>query len=120
MIKNYKICKKYNENLQDINNIFNAYYYDLTNKELIEEALEGQVRAEELFTESGYDEEAFINISDFFNNLQKAMVFEKCKEMKSAFRRLYWVYISMIIPIVAESEEQIPDCLKHETILMKY
>lgn len=120
MIKNNEICEKYKEYLRDIITEFNMYRDEITNGEQIEAVIKNPVIADKLFTEEGYDEEQFDNISDFLNNLQKAMAFEKCEEMKSAFRRLFWVYMSMVMPIVAENEEQIPDCLKHETILMKY
>lgn len=120
MIKNNEICEKYKERLRDIIAEFNMYRDEITNGEQIETVLKNPVIADKLFTEEGYDEEQSDNVSDFLNNLQKAMAFEKCKEMKSAFRRLFWVYMSMVMPIVAENEEQIPACLKPENVLIRF
>lgn len=100
MNKNTGICEKYNECLNDVISTFNTYSDKLINKEQIEDVLENAVFVDNLFTEEGYDEVVFGDMCDFFKKLYEALVFVKCKQLRDAFKRLYWVQISMVMPNV--------------------
>lgn len=100
MYNRNEICKKYDECIKDFIITFNARRNEMTNRKQIEQVIKNPVTADKLFNGNKYDKRRFNNMSNFINKLQEAMASEKNKEMKSIFRRLFWTYHSMIMPIV--------------------